>query len=231
MVVTQSVRSRSRASRSGLSPESVLRAAIAVADAEGIDAVTMRRLAEELDVHPTSIYNHLPSKEAILDGMIDLLLVEADLPLTVREWPDWVRGFGRAMCRIAREHPGAFAVFLRRPATGPIASRHTEGALDAFRRAGFSAKQANRAVHGASLALFGLATNEGPLPIAGVEPDRTFLTREAFPRLFEAEAAADTTTDPTWDLLIDALISGLATTMQSTGRRPARGRTAQAAGG
>src|SRR2546429_35311 len=148
MAVARPVRARPSAGRPGLSRESVLRAAIAVADAEGIDALTLRRLAQELDVHPTSIYNHVPSKEAILDGLIEMLLVEADLPTTVTDWRAWVRVFAEAMRTTARAHPGAFAIFLKRKASGPVASRHAEAALDAFRRDGFSVEAAARAVQG-----------------------------------------------------------------------------------
>jgi len=62
----------------------VIQVALDVADAEGVEAVTMRRLAEGLHVHPTSLYNHVPTKEAILDGMADALIGEAGFPSTFR---------------------------------------------------------------------------------------------------------------------------------------------------
>src|SRR3954463_11403919 len=108
----QRSRPRGRPTGPGLSRELVLQTAVRVADAEGIDAVTLRRLADALGVHPTSIYNHVSSKEAILDGVVEKLFVEANPPLTVTDWREWMRGFAAAMRRIALAHPGAFVVFL-----------------------------------------------------------------------------------------------------------------------
>jgi len=225
MAVAKPARARPGASRPALSRDVVLRAALAVADAEGIEALTLRRLAQELDVHPTSIYNHVPSKEAILDGLTETLLIEANLPTTVSDWPTWVRVLADALRRTARAHPRAFAVFLGRMASGPVATRHAEAALDAFRRDGFSIEAAARAVHGTSLAVLGLALDETPAPPLLVEPDRSHLTRAEFPRIFEAEQIENlTNTDPTWELMVDSLIEGLARTHKSLKTPGKRGR-------
>src|SRR4051794_14229994 len=143
-------RPRARAGGDGslLSRELIIRTAIEVADADGGDAITLRRIAEALGVHPTSIYNHIPSKEAIIDGMIDGLLAEAHLPAEVPDWRTWIREIAFAVRQVARAHPGAFTIFLRHAGAGPIAVQHVEAALDAFRREGCSVEQAARAVHG-----------------------------------------------------------------------------------
>jgi AcrR family transcriptional regulator len=225
VAVAKPVRARAGAARPGLSREVVLRAALAVADADGIDALTLRRLAQELDVHPTSIYNHVPSKEAILDGVTETLFIEANLPTTVDDWRSWVRVFADAMRRIARDHPGAFTVFLRQTASGPVAIRHAEAAMDAFRRDGFSADAAARALHGTSLALLGLALDETPMPAPVVAPDLSHLTAADYPRLFEAEQVVDRyDTGPTWELMVESLIEGLAATHRSVRRPRKRGR-------
>ena len=215
-----------KSSRQGLSRDGVLRAAIAVADAEGIDAVTLRRLAEKLDVHPTSIYNHVPNKEAILVGIIDTMLVEADLPLAPNDWAAWIRDFAAGIRRLAQAHPGAFGVFLRQAGTGPLAARYAEAALDAFRRAGCSVEQAVRAYHGVSLVVLGLAMEEGPTGPT-VAPDLGHLTADEHPRIFEVEAANlnDADTTPTWDLVIESLIAGYAATLPvATSHRKASSR-------
>src|SRR5919107_5922432 len=112
--MSQQPRPRGRPSGPGLNRDLVLQTAIRLADAEGIDALTLRRLADALGVHPTSIYNHVPNKEAILDGLTEMLIVEADIPLVVADWATWVREFAAAIRRMARAHPGAFDVFMRR---------------------------------------------------------------------------------------------------------------------
>src|SRR3954454_6174127 len=104
----QRSRPRGRPTGPGLSRDLVLQTAVRVADAEGIEALTLRRLADALGVHPTSIYNHVPNKDAILDGLTELLIDEADIPLVVPDWQTWVREFAAALRRMARAHPGAF---------------------------------------------------------------------------------------------------------------------------
>jgi AcrR family transcriptional regulator len=189
-----------------------LSTAIDIADRDGIDAVTLRRLAETLDVHPTSIYNHLANKDAILDGVIERLLIEAELPAVVSDWANWIREFAAAMRRTASAHPRAFGVFLVRSGTGPTALRHIEGALDAFRRAGCSVEESARAVHGVSLAVVGLALEEGMLASAIDAPALSRVDLDAHPRIAEVERAgiSEAATGPTWDLVVEALVSGYA---------------------
>jgi AcrR family transcriptional regulator len=191
-----------------LSRDRILRAAVDVADAEGTDSLTLRRLAEALDVHPTSIYNHLPNKEAILDGVVEALFEEASLPTHVDRWQDWVRTFAYAMRDVARAHPGAYLVFTRRPAEGPLASEQTEVALDAFRRAGFGATRARDAVVGTSLTVLGLSLNECPPVGPTIAPDVTHRTRERYPRIFEALDEAGEDADAMWEFVIEGLITG-----------------------
>jgi AcrR family transcriptional regulator len=197
-----------------LSQDRILTAAVEVADREGIDAITLRRLAEVLDVHPTSIYNHLASKDAILDGLVEALMAEAALPEVVDDWRDWVRTFAYRMRDVARAHPGAYLVFTRRPAQGPIASRQTEGALDAFRRAGFTVADASNALIGVGLTVLGLALNECPPIGPTVAADVSHLSPDRYPRIFEAfEAAPDDpldieASDRMWEYVIESLIVG-----------------------
>jgi AcrR family transcriptional regulator len=194
--------------RAALSRDSVLAAAVEIADAEGIDAVTMRRLAEALGVHPTSIYNHLPSKEAILEGISETLFAEADMELVFADWREWVRSFADGMRRIARAHPGAFLVFSRVPAEGLLARRQAEAAIDAFRRGGFGPATAVECTQGISLAILGLAINECPTVGPTYAVDLSELSPDEFPRIFEV-ADADVDADRIWSRVIDALIVGL----------------------
>ena len=214
------------ARRERLTAERIVTAAIDVADREGVPAITMRRLAEELGVHPTSMYNHLPSKEAILDGVADQLIVEAGLPTSFDTWQDWIRAMARGLQDIARAHPGAFLVFTQRGAVGPAASAHTEGALDAFRRGGFSPLTAAKAVTGCSLALLGVALNECPPETPFPAPDFSHLSPERFPRIHEASDAALGHETEIWELIVDSLIRGLAAAADQeshpSARRPGR---------
>jgi len=203
------------AARVPLDRDRILDAAFAVADAGGIDAVTMRSLAGALGVHFSSLYTHVASKEAILDGMIERLIAEADMPVDFVDWREWVRSFAVALRGMAGTHPGGFEVFLRRSAAGPLATSHSEAALAAFRRAGFAPRTAQEAVSGTALALLGLALNEcrrGPM----VAPDRGHVSPERFPLVAEALAAPDDTAGR-WGLIVESLIAGLE--REESGRR------------
>ena len=199
------------AARLPLTRARVLDAAVSVADAQGLDALTLRRLAEALQVHPTSIYNHVSSKEAILDGVSERLIEEAQLEDAFVNWEQWVWSFATAMRKLARAHPGAFAVFTRRSAQGPGAAEHVEAALAAFHRAGFSTLQANQAMAGTALAIMGLALNEAPGPGPAPTPGLAHLDATNYPRMAEAAKAVPETTDGMWELVIGALVDGLET--------------------
>jgi AcrR family transcriptional regulator len=203
----------------------VLDAAIAVADEQGIDALTLRRLAERLGVHPTSIYNHVPSKDAILDGLAERLIEHADLPTHCASWQEWLPAFAASLRQLAREHRGAFAVYTRRAAHGHAASEHLEAALDAFRRDGFPPLAANEAVAAIGLALMGLALNEMPEPGREPVPGLAHLEPERYPRISEAALAVPANTDGMWDVLVSSLIHGLQARRDLSGDASRRGRS------
>jgi len=213
------VPTRSAATRPALSRDRVIQVALDVADAEGVEAVTMRRLAEGLHVHPTSLYNHVATKEAILDGMADALIGEAGFPATFTDWSEWVHAMAVGLREIARAHPGAFLVLAERAAAGPFASSVSEAALDAFRRAGFTPAQASEAVAAVSLALLGVSLNECPptSPFSGTDPRE--LPADQYPRIAEAVAVAPElgNSDGVWDLVVDSLIAGLTARVAAPG--------------
>lgn len=197
--------------RQRLNRDRVLDAAVALADRDGSEALTVRRLADDLGVHPTSLYNHVPDKTAILDGVVERLFDEIAFPEQVDGWPGWVRALAERLRGLARRHPGAFMVLTRRPAENPAAYRITELGLDAFLADGFSPQAAARAVRAVSLALLGVAINECPRTGDWVEPVAVDPAALApFPRLRDmADTLADDD-DGHWALFVDALVAGLA---------------------
>lgn len=193
-----------------LSRDRVLAAAVALADREGAEALTVRRLAEDLGVHPTSLYNHVASKGAILDGVIEVLFSQVAVPATDVSWEDWVRAMAAGLRDLARAHPGAFMVLTRRPAENRAAYDLTELGLDAFRRDGFSARASLRAVRGISLALLGLALNECPPMGDWVDPGQPAESWEHHPRIREVAAeVGDADDDGHWQAVVEALVAGL----------------------
>ena len=107
-----------------------------MADEEGLAAVTLRGIAARLAVHVTSLYNHVPTKEAVIDEMVNALLAEARLPTGRIGWEDWVRQFAAGMRALGRKHPGAFEAFHHGPATGERAAEPFEAGFAAFRSGG-----------------------------------------------------------------------------------------------
>jgi AcrR family transcriptional regulator len=170
-----------------LSRDRILRCAVQVADRDGLDATSLRKVAGELGVHVTSLYHHVATKEALLDGLVEELFGGAALPLGEVEWDDWVRDFVAGVTGIARHHSGAFAVLLRRPVQGPRATATFEAGLAAFRRAGMSAPECYAAVKTVSLAVLGCCVEQasgGPTEDAP-STDVASLSWQDFPVLHE----------------------------------------------
>ena len=96
-------------SRAPLSRERVLGAAVALADRGGIGALSMRKLAQELGVEAMSLYHHVASKEAILDGIVDVVFGEIDLPTGEDGWRAAMRQRAISAREALRRHPWALA--------------------------------------------------------------------------------------------------------------------------
>lgn len=192
-----------------LSRERILKCAVEVADREGLEAASLRKVASELGVHVTSLYHHVATKEALLDGIVDELFATADLPLGEMTWEQWVRQFVDAVARLASEHPGAFAVLLRRPVQGPQATATFEVGLAAFRAAGLDVAESYGAVKSVALGVLGCCVERAFLAQGGgLTTDVASLPKDSFPILHEATEA-----DPDVDLvaiLVEVLVVGLA---------------------
>jgi AcrR family transcriptional regulator len=137
-----------------LSRERVLRAAIDLADSEGIGSVTMRRLAESLGVEAMSLYYHVANKEALLDGMVDLIAEEIndtmtslDLPRPEDNWKKTMRTRILAAREVLLRHRWAPAVIEERTVMGPQIVLYFESTLEIMRRGGFSWDLAHHAMH------------------------------------------------------------------------------------
>jgi len=134
--------------RTPLTRERVLLAAVALADREGIESLSMRRVGHELGVEAMSLYNHIANKEDLLDGMLDVVLEEID-PL-IEDESDWRRVFhGRAMSarRALKRHPWASEVITSRVNPTPTMLAYMDSMIGVVRRAGFSLDLTHHAMH------------------------------------------------------------------------------------
>jgi len=197
-----------------LTRERILQTAVAMADRDGFDAVTMRRIAGELDVHVTSLYNHVPTREAITDGIVELLIEEAGLPTTPIGWEEWVRRFVSAIGTLAMKHGGAFTALHRRPVQGAQAAASFEVALAAFAKAGFGAEDAYNALKATALTALAIGLERGMLSRGQLaETAIDALPPERFPQLGSLRDIA--VPETTWAFSVETLVSGLRAQLRS----------------
>jgi AcrR family transcriptional regulator len=131
--------------RAPLNRERVLRAAVALVDEHGIDALTMRELGLRLGVEAMSLYNHVANKDDILDGMIDLVVGEIDLPEDVVGWRQAMRTRAISAQAVFARHPWASPLIDSRQSSGPARLRYFDWVLGTLRQAGFSLEMAAHA--------------------------------------------------------------------------------------
>jgi AcrR family transcriptional regulator len=155
--------------RPRLSRERVLRAAVGVADAGGIGALTIRSLAQELDVKPMSVYYHVANKEEILDGIVDVVFGEIELPSTAGDWRTEMRRRAASVRRVLRRHRWAIGLLESRTTPGPATLRHHDAVIATLRAAGFSMALTAHAYALIDSYTYGFALQEAALPFEGPE--------------------------------------------------------------
>jgi AcrR family transcriptional regulator len=204
------VRTREEATehpRVPLSRRRVLRAAVDVADRDGLDALTMRRVAQELGVEAMSLYHHVANKDAILDGIVDVvigeIIDEVERPPTPAPEHDWQTAL-RARILTARavllRHAWASRVLETRTNVSPTVITYYEGVLGIFRAGGFSYDLAHHAMHALGSRALGFTQElfEPDDPqAAGVDTTAVFeQMADQFPHLIEMLAEISHTDDP-----------------------------------
>jgi AcrR family transcriptional regulator len=155
--------------RRPLTAERVIAGAVALADEIGIDAFTIRKLADAIDVKPMTIYHHVPNKEAIIDGMVDYVFGEIDLPPSDLDWRSAVLVRSRSMRYVLAKHPWASPLVESRTSPGAATLQHHESVLGCFRSAGFSLEATGHAYAVLDAFLYGFALQEATLPATGGE--------------------------------------------------------------
>jgi AcrR family transcriptional regulator len=125
-----------------LSREKILDAAIDLLDRHGLEGLSMRKLGTAVGVEAMSLYNHVPSKDALLDGIHERILTSLDAPATARTWQSFVRHQALALHRALLAHPNAIPLFATRPAATPAAIERLDHYLAVLLRAGFKPTEA-----------------------------------------------------------------------------------------
>lgn len=151
----------SEAGRRPLSRQRILEAAVGLVDREGLEALSMRRLGAELGVEAMSLYNHVPNKEAVLDGMVEVLLAGVRISFDDEDgWEERVREVLRSFRGLARAHPEVFPLFAVRPSNASRVVGLLPVFLEAMRGSGFDVRTSLRAFRTLSSYAIGYALAE-----------------------------------------------------------------------
>jgi AcrR family transcriptional regulator len=151
-------------SRTPLSRERVVEAALAYADEHGIGSLTMRKLGDALGVEAMSLYNHVGNKAELLDAMIDLVFGEIDLPTGGSGWKTAMRERAVSARRVLSHHRWAIGLMESRSSPGPATLRHHDRVIGILRQAGFSVELAAHAYSLLDSYIYGFALQEASLP-------------------------------------------------------------------
>jgi TetR/AcrR family tetracycline transcriptional repressor len=209
---------RTAGQRAGLSHEAVLGAARRIADDEGVDRLTMRRLAAELGVMPNALYTYFPDKEALLDALVDDLLagIDAGDP-TEGDWRDGLVRVMDSSRRLLLAHPQLVPTIIGRPGLGPNAARLGEITLERLRQAGLEGERAVEAlrvllVYSLGFAAFQAPRVQGDPAARSTRAEASFagLPEDRFPRMHGlAGQLAGPTTDHQFHVGLRWLLEGI----------------------
>ena len=155
--------------RSPLSRDRVLRAALELADEGGIGALTMQAIGRRLGVEAMSLYRHVRNKDDILDGIVDLVFAEIELPADRSSWRLVLRARSISTRAALRRHPWAITLMESRMAPGPSNLRSHDEMLAVLLDAGFSAAMATHASNLVDSYVLGFALQETSFPFSNAE--------------------------------------------------------------
>ena len=222
-----------------LSKAAVVERALALADELGLEALTIRRLAQELGVTPMALYWHFRSKEELLAGLGDRVWAEIDVDIDpAADWPAQLRGLLESLVAMLRAHPSASQLLLAgEKMHGEASIMATETALAVLRRGGFTPEQASEIARNAMWTGLTLVMSEPGFDPAGTLEERTEVMRQSrirlamlppdrFPRVVEAAGPLTACDDPDfhYQFGIDLFIAGVvAVAAKPRAPRPATG--------
>ena len=147
-----------------LTREGVLDTAVAMADAEGIGRLSMRRLAGELGVEAMSLYHHVANKDALLDAMVDRVYAEVVLPDASGDWRSELRRRSVSVRAVLSRHPWALPLMESRRAPGPATLAYHDANIACLRAAGFTPGQVAHAYAVVDAFVYGFVLQETTLP-------------------------------------------------------------------
>ncbi|WP_027944427.1 TetR/AcrR family transcriptional regulator C-terminal domain-containing protein [Amycolatopsis taiwanensis] len=203
---------RTRGQRAGLTRQAVLEAAMALADREGLKALSMRRLGTELGVEAMTLYHHVSNKDALLDGLVEQLLTEA-IPSRIESesWQAGLRGYAHSLLATLLAHPNVTSLIVSRPAVTARNLRIMEDLLEALRAAGFPLDVGLDVLYSLAGFVVGhVVTHPESGETLGQVRQLSDVDAEEFPLLAEAAARTERRPGPDsrFDFALDAMLTG-----------------------
>jgi AcrR family transcriptional regulator len=175
----------SRAPRPPLTRQRVLDTAVELADRDGVGSLSMRKLAQELGVEAMSLYHHVANKDDILDGIVDVVFGEIELPTGEAGWEAAMRRRSVSAREALRRHPWATGLMESRRTPGPANIRHHDAVLGVLRNAGFPVELAAHAYSLLDSYIYGFALQEASLPFH--TPEETAEVAQEIMSVFPAD--------------------------------------------
>ena len=156
-----------------LSRERILMAAIELADEQGIDSLSMRKLADQLGVKAMSLYNHVTNKEDVLDGMVDIVAGKIQTPSLNGNWKEAMRKRAISAHAVLVKHPWASMLMLSRINIGPAMLNYVNATIGCLNEAGFSLPMADHIWNTLDSYIYGFSIQELNFPIDPSEYAKT----------------------------------------------------------
>lgn len=197
--------------RVGLTRDAVLDAAIRLADRDGLAALSMRRLGAELGVEAMALYNHVPNKDALLDGLVERLVADATGALfTDTSWEKGLRDFAHSWLSALHAHPNLVPVVLSRPAITPGSLALLERGVGFLHEAGFELDRALDILYAVAALVIGHAATGSPSEPTGPDQVQVLagIDLAGYPLLAEAVRTSRTSPADRFDEALQAMLAG-----------------------
>jgi len=208
--------------RSRLTRTAVVERALQLADAEGLDALTIRKLAQELGVTPMALYWHFRSKDELLEGLAERVWAEFGVDIDgAAAWPAQLRGLLESLLRVLRAHPAAPQLLLQTEKQGEHALRASEVTLQVLREAGFDPRYASEITRSAFWTGITLVMSEPGITLLAPDEREEMQRRKrvvlaslptaVFPRLVECALPMTACDEPEfhYELGVSVFIAGV----------------------
>ena len=216
---------RAKRRRAPVTRDRILGAGLRIADTQGIEAVSMRKIGQALRVEAMSLYKHVAGKEDVLDGLVDLVMAEIELPPDDIDWRSALRQTAISVHEALLRHRWAAPVFESRLTPGPARLHYLDAVIGVLRRAGFSLPDVARVLVALDSHVYGFTLQETSLAFTMEDAPQAAAGMAAragdeFPNLREIahEAATDPAAFPVdFEFGLDLLLDGLARMRQGNG--------------